>query len=373
MRSLAAGARLPAKAPEADISTLLDRLRRMIEANGPISVADYMALCLGDPEHGYYMKQDPFGRGGDFITAPEVSQLFGELVGAWLADAWHQIGRLSPVNLVELGPGRGTLMKDILRVAAVDREFLAALDVHLVEISPALRTRQRETLKDVQPTIHWHDSIAGIPEGPLLVVANEFFDALPVRQYVAHGGRWQERRIGLDTDGRLAFVPGPGTLRTDLKPVENAIVEISPASTAVMAGLAARLGEHGGAALIIDYGHTGPAIGETLQAVRGHRYADPLADPGDADLTGHVDFAALKAVCGGTGTHCHGPITQGDFLLGLGLLERAGRLGSGKDEATQQSIRDAVERLAGPDQMGRLFKVLAVTGVDIRPLPFPAD
>jgi len=345
----------------------------MIEANGPISVADYMALCLGDPEHGYYMKQDPFGRGGDFITAPEVSQLFGELVGAWLAHVWHQMDGLSPVKLVELGPGRGTLMKDILRVADVDREFLAALDIHLVETSPFLRKRQREILKDAQPPIHWHDSIADIPEGPLLVVANEFFDALPVRQYVGHGGRWQERRVGLDADGRLAFVPGPGTLRTDLEPVENAIVEVSPASTAVIAVLATRIGEHGGAALIVDYGHAESAIGETLQAVRGHHYVEPLVDPGDADLTAHVDFAALKAACGGTGTLCHGPITQGDFLLGLGLLERAGRLGSGKDESTQQSIRDAVERLAGPDQMGRLFKVLAVTGADIRPLPFAAD
>jgi SAM-dependent MidA family methyltransferase len=264
-------------------------------------------------------------------------------------------------------------MKDILRVAAIDRDFLAALEINLVETSPALRERQQETLQDLKRPVRWHDGIAGVPDGPVLVVANEFFDALPIRQYVGREDRWQERRIGLDAGGDLTFMLGPGTLQAELAPVENAIVEISPASTAIMAGLAARIGEHGGAALIIDYGHTGPAIGETLQAVRGHRHADPLADPGDADLTAHVDFAALKAACVGSGTHCHGPITQGDFLLKLGLLERAGRLGGGKNEATQQSIHDAVERLAGPEQMGRLFKVLAVTSGDIRPLPFAAD
>lgn len=345
----------------------------MIEANGPISVADYMAICLGDPDHGYYMKQDPLGRTGDFVTAPEVSQLFGELIGAWLADTWRRTGAPSPVNLVELGPGRGTLMNDILRVAAVDQSFLAALDIHLIETSPALRASQRTTLTTHDQPIQWHDTLAAIPDGPLLAIANEFFDAMPVRQYVGRDGRWLERRIGLDSEGDLTFVAGPGSPATDLVPVDDAILEISPTSTAIIADLAARIAAAGGAALIIDYGHGEHAVGETLQAVRGHRYTDPLSDPGDCDLTAHVDFAALKAACEGAGATCHGPMNQGDFLLKLGLLERAGRLGHGKDETTQQSIRDAVERLAGPKQMGNLFKVLAITGGNFGVLPFAAD
>lgn len=352
---------------------MLDRLRRTIEADGPISVADYMAICLGDPENGYYMKQDPLGRTGDFITAPEVSQLFGELIGAWLADTWRRAGAPSPVNLVEFGPGRGTLMNDILRVAAVDQSFLTALEIHLIETSPALRASQRATLATRERPIEWHDTLATVPGGPLLAVANEFFDALPIRQYVGRNGRWLERRIGLDSVGGLTFVAGVGSPPTDVAPVEGAVLEISPTSTAIMTDLASRVGASGGGALIIDYGHAEHSIGETLQAVRDHRYADPLACPGDADLTAHVDFAALEAACEGTGATCHGPMSQGEFLLNLGLLERAGRLGHLKDAATQQSIRDAVERLAGPEQMGSLFKVLAITGGNIGVLPFAAD
>lgn len=364
---------LPMKATEAEISGLLQKLRRLIEADGPISVADYMALCLGDPVDGYYMKQDPLGRAGDFITAPEVSQLFGELVGAWLADVWHRIGAPSPVNLVELGPGRGTLMRDILRVTALDPDLANALQVHLVEISPALRGKQKATLDAHASIMSWHESLSDIPEAPLLIVANEFFDALPVRQYVGHRGKWQERRIGLAEDGGLAFTLGPGTLETGLEAQEGAILEISPASKAIVHDLAERIAGSGGAALIVDYGHTETAVGETLQAVRRHDFTDPLAEPGDADLTAHVDFAALKAACADTGVVSHGPMNQGDFLLALGLLERAGQLGHGKEKATRQAIRDAVERLAGPRQMGRLFKVLALTTPGITPLPFQPD
>ena len=361
------------RAPEADISVLLSKLRRLIEADGPISIAEYMTICLSDPDHGYYMKQDPFGSGGDFVTAPEVSQLFGELIGAWLADTWRRMGAPSPVNLIEPGPGRGTLMSDILRVAALDADFLAALRVHLIEISPVLRARQQQTLQSAGIEVHWHETFTDIPGGPLLLVANEFFDALPIRQYAAHQAKWQERRIGLSDDCHITFTLGARTLDTGLEPVEGAIVEVSPVSSAIMNDLADRIGKHGGAALIIDYGHAETAIGETLQAVRAHQYVDPLTSPGDADLTAHVDFAALQAACSGTNAVCHGPMTQGDFLLALGLLERAGRLGRGKDETAREAIRNAVERLAGSDQMGRLFKVLAVTSSGIDPLPFSAD
>ena len=251
--------------PEADISALLPKLRLLIEADGPISVAEYMTICLADPDHGYYMKQDPFGRGGDFITAPEISQLFGELIGAWLADTWQRLGAPTPVNLVEAGPGRGTLMSEILRVAALNPGFLAALRVHLVEISPALRLRQQQTLGAAGVEVHWHETLADIPDGPLLLVANEFFDALPVRQYAGYRGQWQERRIGLSDDGSLAFTLGARTLECSLQPVVGAIVEVSPVSSAIMNNLADRIGSHGGAALIIDYGHTETAAGETLQ------------------------------------------------------------------------------------------------------------
>ena len=332
-----------------------------------------MTLCLSDPVDGYYVKQDPFGTGGDFITAPEISQLFGELIGGWLADVWQRIGAPDPVLLVEPGPGRGTLMSDILRVASLNPAFMNALQVHLVEISPILQDRQRERLREAGAAINWHGDLADVPAGPILLVANEFFDALPVRQYVGFQGRWQERLVGCSDDGRLTFMPGPGTPDTDFPAEDGAIFETSPASSAIVNEIANRIGDSGGAALIIDYGHVGPAVGETLQAVRDHRYVDPLASPGEADITAHVDFAALINACAGVDVRCHGPMAQGDFLLALGLLERAGQLGRDKDDATRQSIRDAVQRLAGPDQMGRLFKVLAITDPDIEPLPFATD
>ncbi|HMB47840.1 MAG TPA: SAM-dependent methyltransferase, partial [Afifellaceae bacterium] len=251
--------------------------------------------------------------------------------------------------------------------------FSETARLHMVEISPALKARQQETLRAHGDRIEWHESFETIPDDPVLIIANEFFDALPIRQYVGHGERWQERRIGLADDGSLAFTLGPRALGTDIMPVEDAILEVSPLSTAIVRGWAERIGRQGGAALIIDYGHTETAVGETLQAVRAHEYVEVLADPGDADLTAHVDFAALRAACEGTGAICHGPMPQGDFLLALGLLERAGQLGRDKDNAARQVIRDAIERLAGPDQMGHLFKVLAVTGGDFRPLPFSGD
>ncbi len=332
-----------------------------------------MALCLSDPVDGYYVKQDPFGAGGDFITAPEISQVFGELVGGWLVDVWHRAGAPDPVNLVELGPGRGTLMSDILRVARLDQAFRSALRIHLVEISPVLQERQRETLQPTGVAIDWHGSLADIPAGPMLLVANEFFDALPIRQHVGCNGEWRERLIGRSEDGLLTFMPGPGLLECALPADDGAIIETSPASSAVMDEVAARIGARGAAALIIDYGYVGPTAGETLQAVRNHLHVDPLADPGEADLTAHVDFAALKAACAGADVRCHGPIAQGDFLLALGLLERAGQLGRNKDDAARQSIRAAVERLAGAEQMGELFKVFAVTGAGVDPLPFATD
>jgi NADH dehydrogenase [ubiquinone] 1 alpha subcomplex assembly factor 7 len=352
---------------------LAEKLKRLIEANGPMSIADYMAHCLSDPEHGYYTTRDPFGAHGDFITAPEVSQMFGEIVGAWLIEAWRLCGSPSPVQLVELGPGRGTLMADILRVAAKVPEFAEAIRVHLIEISPALRTRQAETLAAFKRDVEWHTSFSDVPKGPLLLIANEFFDALPIRQYVRSKSAWRERVVGLDAGGKLTFGIGAGTASVDdavaQRATEGSVMEACSAANALMTEIVSRIVEYGGAALIIDYGYDAPSLADTLQAVRGHNYADPLDAPGEADLTAHVDFGTLARTARTVGASVHGPMNQGDFLISLGLLERAGRLGRNADETARETLRLAVERLAGPDQMGTLFKTMAITQTSVAP-PF---
>jgi len=349
---------------------LADKLKRLIAADGPIGIDAYMAACLGDPEHGYYASRDPLGAAGDFTTAPEVSQMFGEIVGAWLVNIGAELPQYRQYCLVELGPGRGTLMADILRVVRHQPRLAEGLSVHMVETSPVLRDRQRETLAGSGFPVTWHASLPQVPERPLFLVANEFFDALPVRQFVRAGGRWRERVVGLDAEGNLAFGLGPASLPGPEAP-EGAVLELRPAADALISQIAERVTRQGGVALIVDYGHAG-GLGDTLQAIRGHAFADPLAAPGEADLTAHVDFAALARRASAEGASAHGPMPQGEFLLALGLLERAGRLGAGKVQATQEAIGAAVERLAGPDQMGRLFKVLAVTPPGLVPPPFDA-
>ena len=361
------------------MTALGDRIAALIAAHGPITVADYMALCLGDPEHGYYMAREPFGRGGDFVTAPEVSQVFGELIGLWAVSTWHAMGSPAPFVLAELGPGRGTLMADLLRAARVRPAFLAAARVHLVESSPRLRAIQKGTLGGAVAA--WHTSVETLPVGPAIVVANEFFDALPVRQYVRTSSGWAERMVGLDDAGRLAFglrqvpvepaVPLPlrhrervgGNLAAGeaTEPRVGAVLEVSPAATAIMAALASRIAADGGAALVIDYGYEGPAFGDTLQAVRAHAYVDPLAEPGEADITAHVDFAALAGAAAAAGTRPRPLLGQGVFLQRLGVGSRAERLAAGKDPAARDAIAAAVHRLVAADAMGELFKVLAVS------------
>jgi NADH dehydrogenase [ubiquinone] 1 alpha subcomplex assembly factor 7 len=387
------------------VTPLGERLAALIAANGPITVADYMALCLGDPEHGYYMARDPFGRGGDFVTAPEVSQVFGELIGLWAVATFEAMGSPSSFVLAELGPGRGTLMADLLRAARVRPAFLDAAQVQLVETSPRLRAVQEATLG---PTaVAWHDALDSLPRGPAIVVANEFFDALPIRQFVRTTTGWAERMVGLDDAGGLAFglrpleaplssfPPSPSFRRkpesiaglaarpnpqdkmrqgsrwtpafagvTELvvtADAEPSIFETSPVAIAIMSSLAARVAVEGGAALIIDYGCEGPAFGDTLQAVRGHAYADPLAEPGEADLTAHVDFAALARAAVAAGAEPRRLVSQGDFLSRLGIGARAERLAAGKDDVAQATIASAVARLIAPEAMGDLFKVLALS------------
>jgi NADH dehydrogenase [ubiquinone] 1 alpha subcomplex assembly factor 7 len=341
-------------------------IRRIIAADGPIPVARYIALCLGHPQHGYYITRDPLGAAGDFITAPEVSQMFGELIGAWAATVWRQMGAPTGVKLIELGPGRGTLMADALRAAKALPDFLDAATVHLVETSPALRARQQAALSSVRA--RWHEQLEDVPDGPAIVFANELVDALPVDQLVRDRDGWHPRMVGIEAD-RLAFVVAPDPLR---HPVEvggatGAILELR--HDAPVALLARRLAHHGGAALIIDYGHAETATGDTLQAVRGHTFADPLVDPGEADLTTQVDFAALIRTARREGAATHGPLGQGEFLRRLGIEARAARLKAGATSQQAADIDAALTRLTAADQMGALFKALAIADPKLGPLP----
>jgi NADH dehydrogenase [ubiquinone] 1 alpha subcomplex assembly factor 7 len=337
-------------------------LAHRIALTGPISIADFMTEALGHPRLGYYRRAMPLGAHGDFTTAPEISQMFGELIGAWLAERWLAMGCPSPVRLVELGPGRGTLMADALRATRGVPGFRAAVDLHLVETSVPLRAAQRAALAAAAPT--WHERLDEVPAGPLLLVANEFFDALPVRQFHRTAEGWRERMVGLAPDGtlRLALAPGltPFAAALPDAPV-GAEAEISEAGRTLAASLGARLGRDGGWALIVDYGHdgghNGPALGSSLQAVRGHRGAGILDRPGETDLSVHVDFGVLAAA---TGRRTFGPVGQGDFLRRLGIEERARSLKQRASAAQARDIDAALARLIAPDQMGTLFRVLAV-------------
>jgi len=338
-------------------SPLAAKLVREIERAGPIPVAQFMA----EANAHYYATRDPLGTAGDFVTAPEISQMFGELIGLWLADLWMRAGSPGDVHYVELGPGRGTLAADALRAM---RSVGLEPPVHFVETSPVLREAQATRV----PQAKWHDSVATLPgDGPLFVVANEFFDALPVRQLVASGTGWRERTVAF-ADG--AFAPALGEAVPDSLLPEalvgaamDTIVESCPAARAICAELSARIADQGGAAIVVDYGHQGPAAGDTLQAVRRHDYADPFADPGERDLTAHVDFAALAREGRATGLKVTGPAGQGEWLERLGLSARASALAAAQP-ASAAEIAMAKDRLAGPDQMGTLFKVLALVAPD---------
>lgn len=358
--------------------TPLDReIRQRIVMEGPMPLAEYMSLCLTHPQHGYYTTGHPFGgrasphrAGGDFVTAPEVSQMFGELIGVWCMEMWQALDKPTVVSLVELGPGRGTLMQDLLRVIPAAPRFQEAIRVHLVEISPTLGEQQSLALSTSGPTV-WHRDIDDLPDIPTLIIANEFLDALPFRQWCKTKNGWYERAVGLD-DKDLAYVIRPNRLAPDQLPKghemqpEGTLFETAPAREAFVSRVADRLKKTTGAALFIDYGHDRSGFGDTFQAVRGHQFADPLSCAGRADLTSHVDFEPLLAAVREAGCTAPHPVTQGDFLLSLGLLERAGSLGKDKPKSVQNALSQAVERLAAPDQMGELFKVM-VFGAAITP------
>jgi NADH dehydrogenase [ubiquinone] 1 alpha subcomplex assembly factor 7 len=352
-------------------------IRARIMRNGPISVADFMEMCLYDPQHGYYNHCTPFGAAGDFITAPEISQMFGELIGLWAADVWQSIGKPDPVALIEFGPGRGTMMADALRAARAAPEFQRAVRVHLIETSPDLQSRQRQTLSRIDDVaMHWHASIDEVPAAPSIIIANEFFDALPIRQAERRTTGWHERTVAVDAAGALMLTVAREPL-SDLGPrlpaamVRAQIGEVFEWRPRKFAIEIARRAAAGGAALIIDYGHVKSATGDTFQAVRSHRYASPLASPGLTDLTAHVDFEALGKAAQEAGARVHGPIEQGTWLKRLGIEARTAVLQANASESKRSEIAAALQRLTGtgPDQMGSLFKVIGFSAPEIVQLP----
>jgi SAM-dependent MidA family methyltransferase len=359
---------------------LSDKIKAIILATGPISVTDYFALCLADPEHGYYRTREPFGQGGDFITAPEISQLFGELIGMFLFEAWRRHGQPDAVVIAEIGPGRGTMMADILRVLSrLSPDLYEKAKVHLVETSERLQKVQSQTLVAHKFKIAWHESFEEIPDGFLLLVANELFDAIPIRQFVKTEQGFRERMVGLDANDHLCFTAGVATIDPDLLPPGDpiplgTIFEVAPARDAVMAAISARLKRSDGSALIIDYGHMATNYGDTLQAVRDHQFDPPLAHPGEADITSHVDFEQLARRAVAEGLRINGLTYQGDFLVAMGIRERAEALARGKDIIVQEGVRQDAERLSGSGEgkMGELFKVLAVSHPAVALVPFQA-
>jgi SAM-dependent MidA family methyltransferase len=358
--------------PVTEFSPLQSEIKKLIKSSGPMPVWRYMELCLLHPQYGYYVSRDPLGREGDFTTAPEVSQMFGELLGLWAASVWKAIGQPPLLRLVELGPGRGTMMADALRALRVLPPLYQSLTIHMVEINPVLREKQRSTLSGVR-NITWHDSIDDIVDGPAVIFANEYFDVLPIHQMVKRETGWHERVVEMDDNGRLVFgAAAEPTPRFEvlLPPLvraapPGAVFEWRP-DTEIMK-IASRVRDQDGAALIIDYGHLRSDAGDSFQAIARHSFTDPLKNPGQADVTAHVDFQALVRAAEDLGARVHGPVTQGDFLKRLGIETRAVTLMAKTTHEVSEDISGALKRLvdSGRGGMGSMFKVLAISQPDL--------
>jgi NADH dehydrogenase [ubiquinone] 1 alpha subcomplex assembly factor 7 len=397
-------------APRPDLTPLARKLAARIASRGPIPLHDYMQACLYDLEHGYYMKEDPLGRDGDFITAPEISQVFGELIGLWAGETWRIMGQPDALRLIELGPGRGTLMADALRALRVLPGFLESVTVHLIESSEALQSAQRAALANAPCGVSWHKEFSEVPPGAAIALANEFLDCLPVRQYVFDAATqlWRERMVTFETDSfRLELnpegvkdpltpalsprgegagcgplpgvehrssVPSPlgekDRMRGDLQRTEDGeMLETRSGTAAILEAFAVRAAQAPFAALIVDYGYSRPSSGDTVQAVSRHRYAGLFERPGEADLTAHVDFSSLIRQAQALGLGTYGPMPMGEWLLRLGLEVRARQLVSALPEAKARELQSRIARLLDPKQMGALFKTVIFTGGGVGPLP----
>lgn len=350
------------------MSPLPDILKETIRRAGPIPVDQWMATCLGDPYHGYYTTGQPFGKQGDFITAPEISQMFGELLGLWAAVVWQQMGSPKHIQLIELGPGRGTLMSDALRAARGVPGFIDAISLHMIETSPVLIETQKQTLAPSGHTPLWRTSLDDVPPGPAIIIGNEFLDALPVSQWVKNGDGWYERCVDF-VDDKFEFILGDamdaGQIPAPFRSApDGSIFEVSPVSQDIVSSISDRLYLSGGAALLIDYGYAEAGLGDTLQAVKDHQYADPLDNPGLQDITAHVDFTAIARTARDAGARSWGPITQGGFLERLGISARATSLLASATKEQAVELASARQRLTAPDGMGRLFKAIAICHPD---------
>ena len=360
---------------------LRQKILREIAASGPMPISQYMHVCNSHPQHGYYATGQPLGKTGDFVTAPEISQMFGELIAIWAIGAWQAIGAPNPVQIVEFGPGRATLMRDFIRTIAQTSNFFQAININLIETSATLKKVQKQTLAESplrNDAIKWHETIDGLDPKATIFIANEFLDALPFRQFVKAKNRWLEVCVGIDANSQLAFVPGTTTIDEDILPLgheseaEGAVFEYAPARESIISAITDHLAQNDGAALIIDYGHKNSGFGDTFQAMQAHKFVSTLENPGKSDLTSHVDFQAICDAATKPSIHIAGIMKQGEFLLKLGLLERASVLGQGKSPDIQKQIQNDVERLAAPGQMGDLFKVLCLTKHKIELPPFAA-
>jgi NADH dehydrogenase [ubiquinone] 1 alpha subcomplex assembly factor 7 len=393
-------------APGQTLTPLARKLAARIAESGPIPFHDYMQACLYDPEHGYYKRKDPLGRGGDFITAPEISQVFGELIGLWAGETWRLMGQPQELRLIELGPGRGTLMADALRALGVLPGILKSVTVHLIETSVALQSAQRAALASAPCPVFWHSEMGEVPPGPATIIANEFLDCLPVRQYVFEAATqlWRERVVTFETDGfrfelsqdgiedpltrplrghplprrgegNSAELPSPLAgegmgVRGSLSDAEDgAFLEIRPGTAAILEAFAARAAQAPFASLIVDYGYSRPSWGDTVQAVSRHRYAGLVERPGEADLTAHVDFCSLIRQAQALGLSAYGPMPMGEWLLRLGLEARAIQLLSRVPEEKAGEVQSRIARLVDPNQMGALFKAAVFTSSGVGPLP----